>query len=205
MTKKLLRNCRILDVMEEKVLEGQSILIEDGFIKKVGESEGFRNIENGLNQNAVYEIDNRFLMPGLIDCHVHLCVVRDPDETDIVSEILELEPNQLDCVIECCGQQDAIDQSLDLLKPGGLLLIVGIPIDNRISLNISKARRKEISIQNVRRQNNCLEIAIERIASGQLDVRFLMTHTGPINKSKELYDKVADYKDGVIKAIIETT
>ena len=88
MTKKLLRNCRILDVMEEKVLEGQSILIEDGFIKKVGESEGFRNIENGLNQNAVYEIDNRFLMPGLIDCHVHLCVVRDPDETDIVLENL---------------------------------------------------------------------------------------------------------------------
>ncbi|MBW1887858.1 MAG: amidohydrolase family protein, partial [Deltaproteobacteria bacterium] len=88
MTKRLLKNCRILDVIEKKVLEGQSILIEEGFIKKMGRSEEFGSIENDLSQTAVYEIDNRFVMPGLIDCHVHLCVVRDPDETDIVLENL---------------------------------------------------------------------------------------------------------------------
>ena len=86
MTKRLLKNCRILDVKEKKVLEGQSVFIEDGFIRKVGRSEEFGSIENNHSQTAVYEIDNRFVMPGLIDCHVHLCVVRDLDETDIVLE-----------------------------------------------------------------------------------------------------------------------
>jgi len=88
MTKRLLKNCRVLDVVGKKLLEGQSILIEDGFIKKVGRSEEFGSIENDLSQTAVYEIDNQFVMPGLIDCHVHLCVVRDPCETDIVLENL---------------------------------------------------------------------------------------------------------------------
>ena len=75
MTKRLLKNCRILDVMEKKVLEGQSILIEDGIIKKKGRSEEFGTMENDLSQTTIYEMDNRFVMPGLIDCHVHLCVV----------------------------------------------------------------------------------------------------------------------------------
>lgn len=126
-----------------------------------------------------------------------------PDEMDIVSEIVAMEPNQLDCVIECCGQQEAIDQAVELLKPGGLLVIVGIPIEKRISVDMSATRRKEITIQNVRRQNNCLDVAVDRIASGKLNVDFLITHKGPLLDAKQIYDKVANYKDGVLKAMIE--
>lgn len=126
-----------------------------------------------------------------------------PAEQDIVADILEQEPEQLDCVIECCGQQEAIDQAVELLKPGGLLLVVGIPIEKRISFDMSKIRRKELTIQNVRRQNDCLETAIERIAGGHVDVNKLITHHLPLSQSRLAYDTVADYKDNVVKAIIE--
>jgi L-iditol 2-dehydrogenase len=126
-----------------------------------------------------------------------------PDETDVVDEILKHEPEQLDCVIECCGKQEAIDQAVDILKPGGILLIVGIPVEQQISFNISKIRRKELTIQNIRRQNECLGTAIERIDKNQIDVDFMITHKGPIEDTKALYDTMADYEDGVLKAIIE--
>ena len=33
----------------------------------------------------------------------------------------------LDVVFECCGQQAALDDAVDLLRPGGTLVIIGIP------------------------------------------------------------------------------
>jgi L-iditol 2-dehydrogenase len=50
-----------------------------------------------------------------------------PLKEDIVKQILEKEPLALDVVFECCGQQEAFDQAVDLLKPGGKLMVVGIP------------------------------------------------------------------------------
>ena len=131
------------------------------------------------------------------------CWAGNPDQSDIVADILAKEPLQLDTVIECCGDQQAIDQAVDLLKPGGLLLIVGIPAEEQISFNINKIRRKEITIQSVRRQNECLRPAVGRIASGAINVDFMITHRGGLQEVRDLYDLVADYRDGVIKAVIE--
>jgi L-iditol 2-dehydrogenase len=125
-----------------------------------------------------------------------------PEKTDIVELILQREPLALDAVIECCGDQRALDQAVELLKPGGILLIVGIPFIQRISFDASAVRRKEIRIQNVRRQTNCLPRAIDRLASKEIDADFMITHRATIQSTKELYDIAADYRDGVVKAVV---
>jgi imidazolonepropionase-like amidohydrolase len=89
MTKKLLKNCRILDVVDRKILKGMSILVEGPEIRKIGKTNEFGQIEKELSIDAVYEVNDRLVIPGLIDCHVHLCVVRDPGEKDIVLENLK--------------------------------------------------------------------------------------------------------------------
>jgi L-iditol 2-dehydrogenase len=128
--------------------------------------------------------------------------VGNPDETDIVQEIAEQEPLLLDAVIECCGEQDAIDQGVQLLKPGGALLIVGIPEVDRISFDINELRRKEITVVNVRRQNERFQAAIDLIADGKVDIDFMITHHYNLNQVNEAFDLVADYQDGVLKAMI---
>jgi len=125
-----------------------------------------------------------------------------PNDIDIVSEILTAEPPGLDVVIECCGQQDALDQAFDLLKPGGRLVIIGTARKERISFDIDTFKRKELSIRYIRRQNHCVQAAIDLIASGQVSVDFMITHHFPLEQTKEAFDLVADYRDGVIKAII---
>lgn len=89
MTSKLLKNCRILDVVDRKILRGMSILVEGPKIKKISRANEFDLIEKELSNDAVYEVDDRLVIPGLIDCHVHLCVVRDSNERDIVLENLK--------------------------------------------------------------------------------------------------------------------
>jgi L-iditol 2-dehydrogenase len=126
-----------------------------------------------------------------------------PDKQDIVKEILDREPGGLDVVFECCGQQEAIDQAIELLKPGGKLMIVGIPEFSRWSFGVDKLRHKEITIGNVRRQNHALEETLELIVQNKVDVKPMATHRFSFEKTKEAFDLVAAYRDGVMKAMID--
>ncbi len=126
-----------------------------------------------------------------------------PKKENVVDKILSDIPESLDIVFECCGQQEALENAIDLLKPGGKLMLVGIPEFDFWQMDASKMRRKEITIINVRRQNECVEEALEMIASGKVNIDIMTTHRFSLEKTKEAFDMVADYKDGVMKAMID--
>jgi L-iditol 2-dehydrogenase len=129
--------------------------------------------------------------------------VGNPEKEDIVAAILKQKPEGLDVVFECAGQQETIDQAVELLKPGGKLMLIGIPRCERISLVIERIRRKEISIINVRRQNKCTQTCIDWISSGKVKPDFMITHRFKLEQTPEAFDMVSGYHDGVIKALIE--
>ncbi len=106
-------------------------------------------------------------------------------------------------VFECCGQQEALDQAIDVLKPGGKLVVVGIPEFDRWSMNVELTRRKEISLQFIRRQVDCVETALELMENGKIDISNMATHRFRFSKTKEAFDLVAAYEDGVMKAMID--
>jgi threonine dehydrogenase-like Zn-dependent dehydrogenase len=122
---------------------------------------------------------------------------------DIVRDILEREPLGMDVVFECCGQQDAFDQALDLLRPGGKLILVGIPEFDSWTVNAEKIRRKEISIHPIRRQVDSVQASLDLMESGEINVGSMVTHRFPFSKTKQGFDLVAAYGDGVMKAMIE--
>jgi len=129
--------------------------------------------------------------------------VGNPNEQDIVREILKRQPAGMDVVFECAGQQETLDQAVELLKPGGKLMLIGIPRIERISFVIDKMRRKEITLVNVRRQNKCTQSCIDLIASGKINVDFMATHRFRLEQTQKAFDMVAGYRDGVVKAMIE--
>jgi threonine dehydrogenase-like Zn-dependent dehydrogenase len=126
-----------------------------------------------------------------------------PDQSDVVEKISEFEPSGLDAVFECCGDQEALDQAVGLLKPGGKLMIVGIPETDFVTFDAHKLRRKELVIQNVRRQNDCIPAAIDLIARIKSDLDFMVTHSFRLEEAQKAFDLVENYRDGVIKAIVQ--
>ncbi|MBT3199028.1 MAG: alcohol dehydrogenase catalytic domain-containing protein [Phycisphaerales bacterium] len=121
---------------------------------------------------------------------------------DVVSEILDQTKLGVDCVFECAGQQETLDQCVQLLRPGGTILAIGIPELDRVSFCPDVMRRKEIRLQNVRRQNGCVQAAIDLISSKRADVMPMVTHHFGLDESRDAFEMVADYRDGVVKAII---
>ena len=65
---------------------------------------------------------------------------------DIVKEIRNVVNDGVDVVFECCGKQEAADQAVEILKPGGKLIIIGIPEFDKWQFSAEKLRRKEITI-----------------------------------------------------------
>jgi L-iditol 2-dehydrogenase len=126
-----------------------------------------------------------------------------PIKSDVVSDIVQKTTLGLDVVFECCGQQEAFDQAVDMLKPGGKLLVVGIPEFERWSMDVETTRRREISLQFIRRQVDCVEPTLEMMKNGKINVDRMVTHRFPFSRSKEAFDLVASYGDGVMKAMID--
>jgi L-iditol 2-dehydrogenase len=125
-----------------------------------------------------------------------------PDKQDVVKDILHRQPQGVDIACECAAQQETIDQAVEVLRPGGILMLVGIPEFDRVSFDIGHIRRKEITIINVRRQNRCTSRVMALVASGRLKADHFVTHRFKLEQVQQAFDLVADYRDGVVKAMI---
>ncbi|MBN1185327.1 MAG: alcohol dehydrogenase catalytic domain-containing protein [Bacteroidales bacterium] len=121
---------------------------------------------------------------------------------DSIEKILDAEPLGMDVVFECCGQQETLEDAIALLKPGGTVMIIGIPSFEKWQITADLARSKEITFVNVRRQNHCVQEAIDLIANKIIDLGRMPTHYFSFAESKKAFDLVHNYEDGVMKAII---
>jgi threonine dehydrogenase-like Zn-dependent dehydrogenase len=108
----------------------------------------------------------------------------------------------LDAVFECCGQQTAFDQAAELCKPMGRLVIVGIPETDQVSFSVHDARRKGLTFISVRRQNVCVDPVINLIREGSIKPDFMITHRFSMEQGAKAFELLADYRDGVVKAVI---
>lgn len=125
-----------------------------------------------------------------------------PFETDAFEATKEIEPLLLDVVFDCSGEQKAIDDATKILKPGGKLVLVGIPPEGTYIFDMDMMRRKEIAIQNVRRQNHCVESSIKLIED-RLPIGQMVTHHFAPEDTQRAFEMVSSYQDGVIKAMID--
>jgi L-iditol 2-dehydrogenase len=125
-----------------------------------------------------------------------------PDRTDVVGEILKAEPLLMDAVFECSGDRMAYAHAVALLKPGGTLALVGIPEFDEVSFPIHELRRKEITVLNIRRQAHCTQKAIDFLEAKKINLDAMVTHHFSLAETKPAFDLVANYRDGVMKAMI---
>ena len=125
-----------------------------------------------------------------------------PDRADVVGEISKAEPLLMDAVFECSGDRMAYDHAVALLKPGGTLALVGIPEFDDVTFPIHELRRKEITITNIRRQSRCTQKAIDLLEAGTINLDAMVTHRFSLAETQQAFDLVANYRDGVMKAMI---
>ncbi|RPI96509.1 MAG: alcohol dehydrogenase [Chloroflexi bacterium] len=108
---------------------------------------------------------------------------------------------EMDVVFEAAGEQTAVDAAFTAVLPGGKVILVGIPDNDQTSFNASLARRKGLTIKMVRRMKHTYPRAIDLVSKGLVDVRSLVTHRFPLDKTLEAF-QVAARREG-LKVMIE--
>jgi L-iditol 2-dehydrogenase len=127
-----------------------------------------------------------------------------PKETNVVEAVLDATHGRgVDLAFECAGEQDTVTEGLKVLRPGGTLVLLGIPGGKtEYVFNTDVMRRKELTAVYVRRQVHYIERALHLVRAGRIDVRTLVTHRFPLDRTNDAYELVATYRDGVVKAVI---
>lgn len=109
----------------------------------------------------------------------------------------------VDVAIEAAWCDASVDQAAEMLVHGGRLVIAGIPEDDRLALKHSTARRKGLTIVMVRRMKHAYPRAIRLVERRAVDLSPLVSHRFPLARAAEAFALNADYRDRVVKAIIE--
>jgi L-iditol 2-dehydrogenase len=129
--------------------------------------------------------------------------VFNPTGQDPVKEILELTGGRgVDIAFEAAGANNTPEQAAEVARPGGKVIVTGIPKDDNLSFNASVVRRKGLTIRLIRRMAHTYPTAIQFVSKQIIDLKPLITHRLPIEDVGKAMELLSNYRDGVIKAVI---
>ncbi len=109
----------------------------------------------------------------------------------------------LDVAFEAAWADTSVQHAADVVRPGGRLVLVGIPGDDRLTLSHGTARRKGLTIRMARRMKHTYPRAIAVAASGQVDLDDLVSHRFALAQTPEAYAMNMRYPDGLLKAVVD--
>lgn len=103
-----------------------------------------------------------------------------------------------DVVFECSGSPRAWQTIMDLPRPGGCIVVVGLPVEP-VAIDIAGASVKEVRIENVFRYAHQYDRAIALIASSKVDLKPLISETFAFEDSIKAFDRAVEARPGDVK------
>jgi D-xylulose reductase len=95
-----------------------------------------------------------------------------------------------DVVFESSGSAKAYSDIFSIVRPGGAVVLVGLPVDP-VPFDVAAAVSKEARIETVFRYANVFDRALGLIASGKVDLKPLVSATFPFARSVEAFERAA--------------
>jgi L-iditol 2-dehydrogenase len=102
----------------------------------------------------------------------------------------------IDVAIEAAGAQAAVDAAVEAVRPGGRVVLAGIPGEERTSVPASSARRKGLTIAFVRRMKHTYPRAIALAGAARVDLRSVVTDRFPLAEAAKAFE-IAALREGL--------
>jgi L-iditol 2-dehydrogenase len=112
--------------------------------------------------------------------------------TEAVESIVPGEGEPVfDVVFDASGSPGAVAAAVDLARPGGTVVLAGIPDEDATTFRASVARRKGLTFVLVRRSVPRNERAYRLIETGRIRLDGLVTHRFPLRQAVEAFEVAA--------------
>lgn len=120
-------------------------------------------------------------------------------QEDLVSKVAELTNGWgADVVFEASGAPQVYESIIKTVRPGGALVLVGLPPD-RVGFDVNAAIAREIRVETVFRYANVFDRALNLIASGKVNLKPMITKTFSFEHSIEAFERAAEGRPADIK------
>ena len=107
-----------------------------------------------------------------------------------------------DVVFDAAGVGDSLDEALNLVRPGGAIVMVAF-YKSPVTVNINKAVVRNVNLYTVRgegRRN--VRRALSMAAQRKIDLRPLITHEFPLREINKAFDTFTQRVDNAMKVIV---
>ncbi|MCL6589086.1 MAG: alcohol dehydrogenase catalytic domain-containing protein [Firmicutes bacterium] len=109
----------------------------------------------------------------------------------------------VDVAFEVAGEEAAVEAAFAAVRPGGRVVLIGIPGNDRTAFNAGTARRKGLTIKLVRRMKHTYGRAISLVGQGLVELRSLPAHHFPLEQGQAAFE-LAARREGM-KVIVNPT
>jgi L-iditol 2-dehydrogenase len=118
-----------------------------------------------------------------------LVLQAEPGSKESTAILAATKGRGVDVAFEIAGENDAVDTAVAVAKPGGCVILAGIPAQDHTSFTASVARRKGLTLRLVRRMKLTYPRAIRLVEKGLVDVRSIVTACFPIDESLQAFQQ----------------
>jgi L-iditol 2-dehydrogenase len=106
-----------------------------------------------------------------------------------------------DVALECSGDPAALGQCAELVRKGGRVAVIGIPMEGA-QLPLQRVVLDEIDIVGVRASAGEMPEAIALVAAGKIRLGELITHRFALEDFADAYATFTERRDGALKVIV---
>jgi L-iditol 2-dehydrogenase len=122
--------------------------------------------------------------------------------TDPVAAVRELTGGfGAEVAIECSGDAASLGQCAGLLRKGGRVAVIGIPMEDA-KIPLQRIVLDEIDVVGVRAAAGEMPEAIALVAAGRIRLRELITHRFGLEEFPEAYRTFTERIDGALKVVV---
>jgi len=100
------------------------------------------------------------------------------------------DKGSFDVLFEASGNEAALRGALEAVRPGGIVVQLGLGGDMRLPINLIVA--KEIQLRGTFRFDEEFQLAVDLMGSGLIDVKPLISQTIPFERAVEAFELASD-------------
>lgn len=159
-----------------------------------------------LKARGVSDIAMVDIMPKRLEKALELgaSVVINGAEEDVAARLMRLTNDRgMDLAVETAGTEVTANQCIRTVKKGGRIVLVGYGKTGKMTLNVSEALDKELTLQTIFRYRHIYPMAIKAVADGRIDVKGIVTHYFELEDIQKAMDESVKDKVNIVKAVIK--
>jgi L-iditol 2-dehydrogenase len=130
----------------------------------------------------------------------HVIHAKESNAVEVVKDLTKGEGAHF--VFETAGTETTVRQTAELVRDGGTAVLIGLPPELEIKMPIVECVIREINFVTSFRYGNIFQEAITLMAHNRINVKPIMTHQFPFDRTVEAFEVAEKEKDKAVKVVV---